>query len=431
MNAGGASEGAGGEGRRVRVKWYHTLCSSTGPRKSSTFVSKRGASHDAEGVGAGGVRHWRARSAAYRMRLVSVEEEEAHPAAASSSREEQGISLQEEVRRFFASSSDEGDAGETGGDGASRENSSDEDEDWREESPRARPPAPRKRKPRNSELGPSLPSRAKRSRTTPRRFEPRVPLDYDALPVGAVPGVVGIRKVKQGSYSVMICHSGQGWHLGKVGTLPEAVRLYNTEARRRGKPLNSLPPSAPSRVAAQKNGAAKTKDGGNKMPKRVRAARNIWKTPMGRYVVVHLSHYLGTVDTIQQAVRLYNSEATRRGTPLHELTEEITREAPTIPAEPAPAAVQTPPAKPPPDPVRAPIPTPTAIPAPASAPAPAPAAAAVSPPLDSALEAENRRLRERNEKLERSLRSLLATSQDLADLVTEREHERARDDSAR
>lgn len=413
------------------------MYSSTGPRRSSTFVSKRVASHDAEGFGADGVRQWRARSAAYRMRLVSVEEEEARPAAASSSREEQGISLQEEVRRFFASSSDEGDAGETGGDDASRENSSDEDEDWREESPRARPPAPRKRKPRNSELGPSLPSRAKRSRTTPRRFEPRVPLDYDALPVGAVPGMVGIRKVRQGSYSVLICHSGHYWQLGTVGTLPEAVRLYNTEARRRGKPLNWLPPNAPSQVAAQKNGAAKTKDGGNKMPRRVRVARNIRKAANGRYEVLHSGHYLGTVDTVREAVRLYNSEATRCGTPLHELTEEITREAPTIPAEPAPAAVQTPPAKPPPDPVRAPIPTPTAIPAPApapapaSAPAPAPAAAAVSPSLDGALEAENRRLRERNEKLERSLRSLLATSQDLADLVTERERERARDDSAR
>ena len=50
---------------------------------------------------------------------------------------------------------------------------------------------------------------------------------------------------------------------------------------------------------------------------------------------------------------------------------------------------------------------------------------------DAEVEEENRRLRERNEKLERSLRSLLATSQDLADLVTERERERARDDSTR
>jgi hypothetical protein len=405
------------------------LYSSTGPRKSSTFVSKHGASHDAEGFGAGGVRHWRARSAAYRMRLVSVEEGEARSAAPSSSREEQGISLQEEVRRFFASSSDEGDAGETGGDHASRENSSDEDEDWREESPRARPSAPRKRKPRNSELGPSLTSRAKRSRTTPRRFEPQVALDYDALPVGPVPGVVGIRKVGQGSYSVRICHSHKKLHLGTVGTLPEAVRLYNAEARRRGKPLNSL-----SQVTAQNKGTAKAKDGGNKMSKRVRVGHNIWKTRGGRYAVIHNSHdYLGTVDTVWEAVRLYNSEATRRSTPLHELTEEITREAATIPAEPAPAAVQTPPAKPPPDPVRAPIPTPTVIPAaaPVPTPAPAPAAAAVIPPLEGALEAENRRLRERNEKLERSLRSLLATSRDLADLVTERERERARDDSAR
>ena len=169
------------------------------------------------------------------------------------------------------------------------------------------------------------------------------------------------------------------------------------------------------------------------MPRRVRVARNIRKAGNGRYEVLHSGHYLGTVDTVREAVRLYNSEATRRGTPLHELTEEITREAPTIPAEPAPAAVQTPPAKPSPDPVRAPIPTPPTVPAaaPAPAPAPAPAAPAVTPPLEGALEAENRRLRERNEKLERSLRSLLATSQDLADLVTERERERARDDSAR
>ena len=117
-----------------------------------------------------------------------------------------------------------------------------------------------------------------------------------------------------------------------MGTLKEAVEVYNKEARLLGKPTQEIPagyvapePDVPPTVTQ----APKHTSSPNDQKRRYTAVPGYSgirvSSNTGRFNVTMGKPdrlYLGTVDTLREAVELYNKEAKKRGKPIQPLPDD-------------------------------------------------------------------------------------------------------------
>ena len=220
--------------------------------------------------------------------------------------------------------------------------------------------APKKRKgiACDREANPIMSPRSKRRRAAPAKYEsgaateaepaspPKVPPKTKKSWTAAIPGVSNIRLTSNRRYTVGI-HRGKvkNGYIGTVDTLKEAVELYNEEAKTLGRPTKELPgdiePPEPDRILtvipARKHAPRPDKE-------KKKHRKNELSTVPG-YLGIRVSNYngrfnatigygckpnrlyLGTRDTLKEAVQLYNEEARKRGKPVYRLPSNHTLEA--------------------------------------------------------------------------------------------------------
>ena len=121
-------------------------------------------------------------------------------------------------------------------------------------------------------------------------------------------------------------------YLGTVGTLKEAVEVYNKEARLLGKPTQEIPagyvapePDVPPTLtqAPKHTSSPNDQEEGHHRPWIFRHQSYIkyWAVQGDDYGKPGRL-YLGTVDTLREAVELYNKEAKKRGKPIQPLPDD-------------------------------------------------------------------------------------------------------------
>jgi hypothetical protein len=203
------------------------------------------------------------------------------------------------------------------------------------------------------EVPPILSPRTKRPRSVPAKYDggaaaradrassPKVPPKPKEKELTLIPGLRYIFLTRYGRYAVHFWRRKGEWrqgkrsrYLGTVGTLKEAVEVYNKEARLLGKPTQEIPagyvapePDVPPIVThAPKHTSSfndqKKKEKYTTVPGysgiRVSSNTGRFNVTMGKPERL----YLGTVDTLREAVELYNKEAKKRGKPIHPLPND-------------------------------------------------------------------------------------------------------------
>ena len=207
------------------------------------------------------------------------------------------------------------------------------------------------------ETNPIMSPRTKRRRAAPAKYEsgaateaepaspPKVPPKRKKpWTTAAIPGVSNIRLAPNGRYSVKVGRV----YIGTVDTLKKAVEVYNEEAKKLGRPAMELPgeiePSEPDRIPtviparkhAPRPDEEKEKD--KKYEKKLSGVPGYPGIRVSNYTgrfsaTINTKPnrvYLGTRDTLKEAVQLYNEEARKRGNPEYRLPSTHTFEAPDI-----------------------------------------------------------------------------------------------------
>jgi hypothetical protein len=177
------------------------------------------------------------------------------------------------------------------------------------------------------EVPPILSPRTKRPRSVPAKYEGGAAARADRASSPKVPPkpkeketpVPGLRYIlhRNGRYAVYFWRRKGEWirgkrsgYLGTVGTLKEGVEVYNKEALLLGKPTQEIPADY---VAKDKKEKYTTVPGYSGV--RVSSNTGRFNVTMGKPERL----YLGTVDTLREAVELYNKEAKKRGKPMYSL----------------------------------------------------------------------------------------------------------------
>ena len=180
------------------------------------------------------------------------------------------------------------------------------------------------------EIPPILSPRTKRPRSVPAKFEGGAAARADCASSPKVPPkpkeketpVPGLHYIlhRNGRYAVYFWRRKSEWirgkrsgYLGTVDTLKEAVEVYNKEARLLGKPTQEIPADY---VPKDKKEKYTTVPGYSGI--RVSSNTGRFNVTMGKPERL----YLGTVDTLREAVELYNKEAKKRGKPIHPLLDD-------------------------------------------------------------------------------------------------------------
>ena len=203
---------------------------------------------------------------------------------------------------------------------------------------------------------PILSPRTKRTRLVPAKYDggvaaradrassPKVPPKPKDKKLTGIPGLRYICRTRIGRYEVHFwrrkgeclikgrTRSSQNTYLGTVDTLEEAVEIYNKEARKIGKPTQEMPadyvapePDVPLTVTQAPKHTSSPNDQKKKEKRTtvpgysgIRVSSNT-----GRFEVTFGKKpkrlYLGNVDTLREAVELYNMEAKKRGKPMYSL----------------------------------------------------------------------------------------------------------------
>ena len=204
------------------------------------------------------------------------------------------------------------------------------------------------------EVPPILSPRTKRPRLVPAKYEggaaaradrassPKVPPKPKEKELTLIPGLRYIFLTRYGRYAVHFWRRKGEWrqgkrsrYLGTVGTLKEAVEVYNKEARLLGKPTQEIPanyvapePDVPLTVTRAPKHTSSPDDKKEKEKRttvpgysgiRVSSTSGRFRVPIGGKPD---RLCLGTVDTLREAVELYNMEAKKRGKPIHPLPDD-------------------------------------------------------------------------------------------------------------
>ena len=202
---------------------------------------------------------------------------------------------------------------------------------------------------------PILSPRTKRPRLVPAKYEggeaaradrassPKVPPKPKDKKLTGIPGLRYICRTRIGRYEVHFwrrkgeclikgrTRSSQNTYLGTVDTLEEAVEIYNKEALLLGKPTQEIPsdyvapePEVPPTVTQAPKHTSSPNDQ-NKYTA-VPGYSGIRESTSGRFNVTITGKpdrlYLGTVDTLREAVELYNMEAKKRGKAIQPLPDD-------------------------------------------------------------------------------------------------------------
>ena len=200
------------------------------------------------------------------------------------------------------------------------------------------------------EVPPIFSPRTKRPRLVPAKYEggaaaradrassPKVPPKPKEKELTPVPGLRYISLTRNGRYAVHFWRRKGEWirgkrsgYLGTVGTLKEAVEVYNKEARLLGKPTQEIPagyvapePDVPPTLTQAPKHTSSPND--QKKATAVPGYSGIRESNTGRFNVTITGKpgrlYLGTVDTLREAVELYNKEAKKRGKPIQPLPDD-------------------------------------------------------------------------------------------------------------
>ena len=201
---------------------------------------------------------------------------------------------------------------------------------------------------------PILSPRTKRARLVPAKYDggaaaradrassPKVPPKPKKKKLTPIPGLHYISLTPNRRYEVHpnfrkgeFKRGKRCRYLGTVDTLEEAVEIYNKEARLVGKPTQEMPanyvapePDVPPTVTRAPKHTS-SPDDKNEKEKRttvpgysgIRVSSNT-----GRFEVTFGKKpdrlCLGTVDTLREAVELYNMEAKKRGKPMYSLPDD-------------------------------------------------------------------------------------------------------------
>jgi hypothetical protein len=135
-----------------------------------------------------------------------------------------------------------------------------------------------------------------------------------------------------GRYRVQI-YNKKYVSLGTVDTLKRAVEIYNKEARLLGKPTQEIPagygapePDVPPTVTRAPKHTSSPNDKNKYSYTTVPGYHGIRELNSGRFQVTITGKpgrlCLGTVDTLREAVELYNKEAKKRGKPIQPLPDD-------------------------------------------------------------------------------------------------------------
>ena len=188
-------------------------------------------------------------------------------------------------------------------------------------------PKKRKKVVYEHEVPPILSPRTKRPRLVPEKFKAPKEFSTRNRPRRfAIPGLHNIMADNNGRYRVQI-YNRISVYLGTVCTLKEAVEVYNKEARRLGKPTQEMPAGyvgvPPTVTRAPKHTSSPNDQ--NKYTT-VPGYSGVRESTSGRFNVTIVGKpgrlYLGTVDTLREAVELYNKEAKKRGKPTQPLFDD-------------------------------------------------------------------------------------------------------------
>ena len=181
------------------------------------------------------------------------------------------------------------------------------------------------------EVPPILSPRTKRPRSVPAKFEGGAAARADCASSPKVPPkpkeketpVPGLHYIlhRNGRYAVYFWRRKSEWirgkrsgYLGTVDTLKEAVEVYNKEARLLGKPTQEIPADYVPKDKKEKYTTVPGYSGIRVSSNTGRFNVEIGKKPDRLY--------LGTVDTLREAVELYNKEAKKRGKPIQPLPDD-------------------------------------------------------------------------------------------------------------
>ena len=204
---------------------------------------------------------------------------------------------------------------------------------------------------------PILYPRTKRTRLVPAKYDggvaaradrassPKVPPKPKDKKLTGIPGVLYSVRTRIGRYETHIwrrkgerlkrgTRRPQNTYLGVVDTLEEAVRVYNKEARLVGMPTQEMPADyvapepdvTPTVTRAPKHTSSPNDQKKNKYTTVPGYSGIRVSSISGRFSVTIGSKpdrlYLGTVDTLREAVELYNKEAKKRGKPIQPLPDD-------------------------------------------------------------------------------------------------------------
>ena len=206
---------------------------------------------------------------------------------------------------------------------------------------------------------PILSPRTKRPRLVPAKYDggvaaradrassPKVPPKPKDKKLTGIPGVRYIFRTRIGRYEVHIwkrkgerlkrrTRGPQNTYLGTVDTLEEAVEVYNKEARLLGLPTQEMPadyvapePDVPPTVTRAPKHTSSPNDKKKKKYTAVPGYRGIRESTSGRFSIDSKMRGCGrhdrlsrTVDTLREAVELFNMEAKKRGKPIQPLPDD-------------------------------------------------------------------------------------------------------------
>jgi hypothetical protein len=200
---------------------------------------------------------------------------------------------------------------------------------------------------------PILSPRTKRPRLVPAKYDggaaaradrassPKVPPKPKEKKRTTVPGLRGISLTRSGArYEVVFRRCKGEWirgnrrgYLGVVDTLKEAVEVYNKEARLLGKPTQEIPagyvapePDVPPTMTRAPKHTSSPNDKNKYSYTTVPGYSGIRELTSGRFQVTITGKpgrlCLGTVDTLREAVELFNMEAKKRGKPIQPLPDD-------------------------------------------------------------------------------------------------------------
>ena len=198
---------------------------------------------------------------------------------------------------------------------------------------------------------PILSPRTKRPRLVPAKYDggaaaradrassPKVPPKPKDKKLTGIPGLRYISRTRIGRYEVHFWRRKGEYlkgstYLGTVDTLEEALEVYNKEARLLGKPTQEMPAGyvapepdvdvPPTMTQAPKHTSSPNKKKKNKYTA-VPGYRGIRESTSGRFEVRGCGSHdrlYRTVDTLWEAVELYNKEAKKRGKPTQSLFDD-------------------------------------------------------------------------------------------------------------